>query len=253
MRSSPPQSLVTLGLPPTPELVATEVAQVDVDGPNPALLVSAAVTRVRRADAADAEPLAAVLGRAFANNPFVRWIVPDDGHYASIATEFFRLGVDRELADGEVYTTADHAGAALWLPPESTPPGTVEQFRVGRRLLSILGRRTLVGARALDTFERRRPEREHWYLTVLGTEPDRQGQGVGGTLLQPILERCDRTGVAAYLESSDPANVDYYRRFGFRTTGAIEFRGGPTVPLMLREPRAESSGSGPLLFSPKIY
>ena len=31
----------------------------------------------------------------------------------------------------------------------------------------------------------------HWYLMILGVDPPRQGQGVGGALMQPILSRAD--------------------------------------------------------------
>jgi predicted N-acetyltransferase YhbS len=44
---------------------------------------------------------------------------------------------------------------------------------------------------------------------------DDQRRGLGSRLVRPILERADRDGVACHLETADPANVPYYRRFGF--------------------------------------
>jgi len=193
--------------------------------------------RVRRANADDAAGVSAVLARAFATNPFIRWIVPSEVMYARSGDEFFRIAVDRELDEGEIYIDDACSGAALWLPPGFAAPGLLAQLRVGFRLLRSLRSRTLVAAAALDKFERARPGQPHWYLTVLGTDPARQGRGVGGALMGPILERCDATGTAAYLESSNPHNVGYYQRFGFRVTGEIAFKGGPTVPLMLRDPQ----------------
>jgi predicted N-acetyltransferase YhbS len=38
---------------------------------------------------------------------------------------------------------------------------------------------------------------------------------LGSRLVEPILERPDRDGLPCRLETSDPANVPFYRRFGF--------------------------------------
>jgi len=191
---------------------------------------------IRRATARDADTVSDVLARAFETNPFMRWLLPDDRHYAEVAAPFFRIGVERELAEGEVYTTGTVEGAALWLPPGSATPGVMTQLKLGVRIFQTIGTRTMVAAKALTRFESERPPTPHWYLTVLGTDPERQGRGVGGALIAPVLERCDATGVAAYLESSNPDNVRYYERFGFEVTDEIRFADGPVVPLMLRKP-----------------
>ena len=48
------------------------------------------------------------------------------------------------------------------------------------------------------------------------------------------LRRCDEEGVAAYLESTNPANLTLYERHGFRTVGRIEVAPAPPVHPMLR-------------------
>jgi ribosomal protein S18 acetylase RimI-like enzyme len=199
--------------------------------------VPAATPPVRIATLSDAAAMSAALARAFATNPFVRWLLPDDGHYARVGEDFFRLAVDDDLAHGKVYTNDALGGAALWLPPGLASPGLGQQLRMGIRLWRAIGAGRLAAtATALTKFEKARPKRPHWYLTLLGTDPSVQGQGVGGALIEPILRCCDRDGIAAYLESSNPENVSWYQRFGFEVTGEIDYRGGPTVPLMLREP-----------------
>jgi predicted N-acetyltransferase YhbS len=90
----------------------------------------------------------------------------------------------------------------------------------------------------LSRIERVHPTEPHWYLAVLGTDPAHQGKGIGGALQRVVLDRCDREGVPAYLESSKESNVPYYERFGWRVTSELTLpKGGPTLYLMWREPQ----------------
>ena len=63
------------------------------------------------------------------------------------------------------------------------------------------------------------PQRPHWYLSGIGTDPPEQGTGVGSTLMRSRLARCDEDGVPAYLESSKERNVPFYERHGFGSPG----------------------------------
>jgi ribosomal protein S18 acetylase RimI-like enzyme len=86
--------------------------------------------------------------------------------------------------------------------------------------------------------ERRHPSTpQHWYLAVLGTDPDAQGRGLGSAVLSAMLEQCDRDGVPSYLESSKERNIDFYARHGFRVTGEIKLLRGPNVWPMWRDSR----------------
>jgi ribosomal protein S18 acetylase RimI-like enzyme len=51
----------------------------------------------------------------------------------------------------------------------------------------------------------------------LGVSPEYQGQGIGGRLLQPVLQEADRTKTPCYLETSTAAAVRFYQRHGFET------------------------------------
>ena len=144
------------------------------------------------------------------------------------------------LGDGEVWTTDDVAGAALWAPPTKSRPGLGELLHLVPVLpdLAGLGRNFGAAMRLLQSVERARPHDEHWYLATLGTDPPRQGQGVGSALLRAVLERADAEGTPAYLESSKERNLPFYGRHGFEVTGEIHTPGGPTLWLMWRDPRA---------------
>jgi ribosomal protein S18 acetylase RimI-like enzyme len=90
--------------------------------------------------------------------------------------------------------------------------------------------------RAVREIERRHPVVPHYYLSVLGTDPEQQGGGIGSALLAPVLHRCDADGVAAYLECSKESNVAFYERHGFTVTDRVELPEGPPLWFMWREP-----------------
>ena len=81
------------------------------------------------------------------------------------------------------------------------------------------------------------PHEPHWYLAMIGVDPGKQGGGLGGKMLAHTLAECDRDGLPAYLESSNPLNVPLYRRYVFEPLGTIDIGGRPIMTPMLRPPQ----------------
>jgi GNAT superfamily N-acetyltransferase len=199
-------------------------------------MVTSTAVRVRAARAEDFGPLAAVLARAFYDDPVTAWFYPNADRRLRHARRFFAIRL-RQLADQRlIYTTPQLAGAALW-----TRPGRwredLRQSLMLLPMLPVLLPRIVRSTHAVREIERRHPVAPHYYLSVLGTEPEQQGGGIGSALLGPVLRRCDTDGVGAYLECSKEGNVDFYARHGFTVTERIELPEGPPLWLMWREPR----------------
>lgn len=81
-------------------------------------------------------------------------------------------------------------------------------------------------------------DRLHFHLQWAGVEPERQGQGIGSALLEPVLQRADRDGMPAYTEGTSMRNRRLYEREGFRLLSEIAPAGGPPLFRMWREPGA---------------
>ena len=77
----------------------------------------------------------------------------------------------------------------------------------------------------------------HWYLPLIGVDPARQGKGYGAALMRHALAACDRDGMPAYLESTNPRNVPLYERHGFALLGTIQAGSSPPIFPMLRTAR----------------
>jgi GNAT superfamily N-acetyltransferase len=186
--------------------------------------------------------MAATLARAFAHDPFYLFLAGN----APERSQRMRDGWDGILRFGsahlaETYTTDDHAGVALWIPPGHRGPSFLESLRMMPAMSRLAGWRRLraitVAIAALEDRHRQHAPQPHFYLSALGVQPERQGTGIGTALMAPVLERCDRDGVPAYLETATARNVLLYERLGFDVVEEL------TLPrtdvhgwLMLRRP-----------------
>jgi len=135
---------------------------------------------------------------------------------------------------GTAYVPVDLSGAALWLPPGVHPNDEALEtaMRDGatpEHLDDLLS--------TFEKMEQSHPEEPHWYLTVIGVDPNAQGSGLGGALMRHAVARCDHEGALAYLESSNPRNIALYERHGFQKMGEIQVGAAPLVTPMVRRPR----------------
>lgn len=190
---------------------------------------------VRPALPEDYGRLAEVLARAFYDDPVTAWFYPDAARRMRHARRFFAIRLRQLAVHGLIYTTPERSGAALWAPPGHWREN-LRQSLMQLPMLPVLLPRIVRSTQAVREIERHHPIEPHFYLSVLGTDPEQQGGGVGSALLAPVLQRCDESGAAAYLESSKESNLSFYARHGFVVTERIEIPAGPPLWLMWREP-----------------
>ena len=198
---------------------------------------------VRPATPADTAALSRVLGRAFFDDPVMCWLLPDArARRLKLHKLFAALTRHHHLPRGGVEVaapgTAGIGAAALWDPPGQWQHTTAEELRAAPSMLLTFGTAVRRGMRITDLMKRHHPEEPHWYLAVIGSDPQVRGTGLGQALMQSRLDRCDAEYAPAYLESSNEANVPYYQRFGFEVTQELTLPdGGPTLWGMWRRPR----------------
>jgi len=198
----------------------------------------------RAATVADLPAAVETLARAFYADPVWSWAFPDPERRLEQHRALWRVVAESALGYESAWLVGDCAAVALWIPPGQPELRPEDEERVESLLREMLG---AGAARVLETFERfdaAHPHDEpHFYLSLLATNPDHSGRGLGMGLLAANLARIDAAGMPAFLESTNPANTPRYERLGFSVCGEFELPDdAPGVTQMWRDPpdRGES-------------
>jgi ribosomal protein S18 acetylase RimI-like enzyme len=193
-----------------------------------------------------ARAAAAAVAAGHAAYPAFRHVFPDPGTRAKVLPIFFEATVRDAVPFGSVLavTDGDRVDAtAVWLPPGGFPWTPRRKLRATvafARIMARAPRRFPSFMRYGANIEAAHRDEPHWYLVVLSVRPECQRQGLGPRLVGPILEQADRDGMPCRLETSDPANIAFYERFGFEVTDPAfaAIPGGPHLTCMRRPPAA---------------
>ena len=205
---------------------------------------------IRTAGEDDRELVVRLLDGAFQDDPVSGWVFPDPAHRRATHPKLMAAFLDIVLAEGRVDLAEDGTACALWL---SVPAGAhpeneadeadeadAEQGDDAARLREAVDpdneRVELIGQLTAGIHP---SGRAHEYLWMIGVAPDSQGRGLGTALVQHVLDRCDREGVAAYLEASNARSRALYERLGFDLLDhPLDLPDGPRMWPMWREPQA---------------
>jgi ribosomal protein S18 acetylase RimI-like enzyme len=198
--------------------------------------------RVEPLSTDDAAAAGVVLAASHHNYPAFRVEFPDPRVRQRVLLPFQTAAARDVAVYGGLlgaYLDDDLVGVALWQPPGRFPLSALRKARMTPALLQVVlaAPRTFPRfARSGAALERAFPEEPAWYLQALGIYPNAQRRGVGGALLAAGLAIVDADHVACQLHTSDKANVEYYKRWGFELTqpGFPAGPGGPTYYGMTR-------------------
>lgn len=184
----------------------------------------------------DAAKIGSITADAFRNDPFNIWLF---GNFAGINALFNAQARRIYVPRGYCYNLGDE-GACMWMMPGQVTKFSLADYAaiVWPTLIKCGPRSVMRAIRTGNAMDEQHPHFPHAYLFSIGVRPASQGKGLGRKLIQPVLDACDREGLPAYLENSNPANHGFYSSCGFEAQGVIrpEPNSPPLVP-MVRQPR----------------
>lgn len=164
-----------------------------------------------------------ILAQAFNQDPIMQYFYSTD--------EMIRLKRLRWLSQlvinychpyEQIYTTTNELkGCAVWLPPHAFPTNMLRLMRLGFYQFPLKVQWQRIGEflkifNQMEHYHLQDMPNPHWYLFMLGVAPAYQGQGVGGMLIEPVLQQSDRDGIPCYLETSTERGVHFYQKHGFQ-------------------------------------
>lgn len=169
---------------------------------------------IRSARPGEGLAVAQVIADAFHDLGMSLWLVPDPVRRRQVFPPHFQILVDHALRHGTVHTIDGHA-VAVWFPPGPVPD--IPDYPA--RLRAACGDTTPRFEALDDAMHAAHPDGGHAHLALLAVRPDRQGQGLGTTLLEHHHRLLDERGEPAYLEASSPRSRELYLRHGYRPAG----------------------------------
>jgi len=178
-----------------------------------------------------------IIADGFADDPVNLWAYRGTSGMKPV---FTMLARHLYLPRGYGHKVADGSGGALWLPPDqSFDMPILPTVQVAATLLKHGGFASVGNILKLDAFMKsRKPKERFHYLFAISVRAGHQGQGLGGALMRAGLARVDADRLPAYLESSKPSNVPFYRAHGFEVIEeVIPTEGCPPMWRMWREAR----------------
>lgn len=190
---------------------------------------------IRVANDADRARVAAMLARAFADDPAMAYIFPDPAERARRLPRLFALLFDADAHNGLRLIAERDAAATLWRAPGHGKTTLLDMVMQAWPLWRALGGavgRALTVSHAIDAHF---PAGKLWYLHVAGCDPAAQGKGIGRAIVQAGLDRIAADGLPVYLETANERNLGFYAGLGFTVTQAWQVpRGGPRFWSMVR-------------------
>lgn len=184
------------------------------------------------ASIADLPVVRRIIAEAFHSDPMMEWIFPDRETRLESLAAWLGLFIEGYLLGGRVDVLRLEAiqAVAIWrMPGDNLNVPRVPS--ITGLLTALIGRARAeqvgMGLRTIGTLT---PSQPFAYLHFLAVDVNHQREGFGRMVVEPGLMAAGHAGLGAHLETTNPANIPFYRSIGFEVSGHHKL--GPTGPEM---------------------
>ena len=182
------------------------------------------------------------MAEAFMDDPFCRFVMPDDVTRQELAREMFTLTCRSRIEREEILLGMEDEGRIAGVICASGPAVTQMPDRLRAAWEEFDKRLGSLGAERFDRYvelerERRSPEPQI-HVNGLAVRPALQGKGLGRALLESVIAISESTPESAGvgLDTATIENVRFYERRGFRVLSEGDI-GGCRMWFMFRANR----------------
>lgn len=179
--------------------------------------------------------IAAMLSRAFFDDPSICWIFPDRTDRSRRLPKLFALLFDTDAKRGMRLVTDKGEAATLWRAPGQSHTGVMEMMASILPMIGCFGGAIGRGMAVSKAIDEHLPPDDYWYLHIAGCDPMHQGKGYGAAIVRDGLSRVADGRFPVYLETPLERNIGFYQNLGFAVTGEWTVPdGGPRFWSMMR-------------------
>jgi len=157
-----------------------------------------------------------ILTKSFDDNKSTNWAVKNDKKRIARISRLMNYAIKLcEKQDG-VLISENKNGAIIYDYPKKS------KYTFNRLVLDIQFIFNVIGLTRLFKVLKREeyiknfhPKENYIYLWFLGVLPEKQGEGTGNELLKDLSLKADQENLPIVLETSNPKNLEFYKKFGF--------------------------------------
>ncbi len=180
--------------------------------------------KITPASRSDLDEAVGCLTTAFAQDPITGFLLQTSQGYQERVTHFFSLLMRARIALNMpvlvARNTAAIHGAAMGyatVHPRWPTSLTEDWDRFEKAIPGLSDRMAIYD----EIASKGKPAAPHYYLGVIGVDPDSHGRGIGTQLLRSFcgLSARDPLSSGVYLETAQESNLGFYERAGFSETG----------------------------------
>lgn len=188
---------------------------------------------IRPALAADTRAAVTALGEAFLHDPLMLYLFqPSPNGVRDGIETFFSILLRARIALGmpaDVLQQDDAILGAVMGYDTSRPSWPAALNEEWERFASSVPELDARLAAYEQICDAHQPSEAHHYLGVIGVHPTLQGKGAGKLLLQRFCERsqADPNSHGVYLDTANPASLQFYFNNGFELRGDGALDGAP--------------------------
>lgn len=183
-----------------------------------------------------------VLSQAFHNDPLMLYIFPDSTERENKLPSMMELLLRIGIKYGIVHTTSPKLeGIAVWFPSNKAKVttwmgllngGISYFFKHGSKAVKKQNR----FYNYIYSVHKHLIPSHHWYLSIIGINPQCQGKGLSRVLFDSMLNKIDDQNIPCFLDTNNEKNLPIYARFGFKILKEYEIPGTSIVNwAMIRE------------------
>jgi ribosomal protein S18 acetylase RimI-like enzyme len=162
---------------------------------------------------------AGALSRAFYNDPYYIFIMPNDKKRMKQLQWWMKILLRYTFKYGSIHYTNDFKSVAMWVGPDKPIIDDVKILSLGLMLYPFkIGVRNFMRVLNISgqwNKEHKKLNKRHYYLMVIGVEPEFQQKGIGSRLMHVGLTKADDEELECFLETVTYEDVKFYMKHNF--------------------------------------